>query len=626
MPTMSQRPKPLHPFIKYLRKFVQSLPRSNTNGQLALKKSTVHGPGGVQELLRPENILGEENAAAIIRAKFPNQPLFTIPEPAVLADQVIRDNNNIIDQATVDEIARCFRIPNGTRCLFLTPELFYRDLLMDDVRFHIYDRKGVRTGVMLCCPYCKTNKDVKFEKWEILNQSSFPRSVVHVDATRMSLIGVRYRCENRECCGRVPPGEKGNNGDVYVTHPDGSLKTTRDGENIIWNRHAEKEKNHSFLPWTKGCYELLPTTVRSKYYWYVWGLKGEDSPQNLPSPQFAMDVIDTRKNFSMIERSLDTAFEVTTQRARSEYQRYIDIQNRKKPVQQTLDSFLTGQVPQPPAVKWPKFDEVKFRQEFGPPKVDAIETIFWNVFLSIVHLLDADLLRRLPGRIIRWDGTHKAAKKMMAELDLDRNEVLLLVFGEYGDVLAFAFTKAEGATHWMKLHWLIRQRCHKRGHKHLYALIAGYDDLGSGTLNDPTQHWFAKIWPNVKRAPYKDPWHGMDLVTRSTHGHPHPLALTFSADLARCFMLFVGDSVDQAVKELRRKQPSIKDDFVARHQVMNDDNWKKKMYNAMRSPQDQVRALVELRDKTIKEDQEYQKDNQYPPFFRRGTVKVRGTW
>ena len=39
------------------------------------------------------------------------------------------------------------------------------------------------------------------------------------------------------------------------------------------------------------------------------------------------------------------------------------------------------------------------------------------------------------------------------------------------------------------------------GAEHLLDVVDGYNDLGSGNLKDPTKHWFAQIWTNVKKAP-----------------------------------------------------------------------------------------------------------------------------
>jgi hypothetical protein len=48
----------------------------------------------------------------------------------------------------------------------------------------------------------------------------------------------------------------------------------------------------------------------------------------------------------------------------------------------------------------------------------------------------------MPGQILHWDGTYDLAKKLINLPELDC-EVLLLIFGEYRDILTFAFAESE---------------------------------------------------------------------------------------------------------------------------------------------------------------------------------------
>ncbi len=74
-------------------------------------------------------------------------------------------------------------------------------------------------------------------------------------------------------------------------------------------------------------------------------------------------------------------------------------------------------------------------------------------------------------------------------------EVLVLILGEYGDILTFAFAESKGPKNWQVLHDILRKRCEKRGQYFLNQVSAGYDELGSGNLKNPRDHWFAKYGP-----------------------------------------------------------------------------------------------------------------------------------
>jgi hypothetical protein len=142
--------------------------------------------------------------------------------------------------------------------------------------------------------------------------------------------------------------------------------------------------------------------------------------------------------------------------------------------------------------------------------------------------LDRDLFDRTPGQFIRWDGTYSVANKLMDGIDeLDSVGVLLILFGEYGDIVSFAFAPSEGPDYWQVLHWFLRRHCKNKGYQLVQEVIGGWDDLGSTNFKNPKDHWFAKVWPNLHRAPWKDVMHGVSLVTKSTHGGSHPMHAWF---------------------------------------------------------------------------------------------------
>ena len=184
---------PPHPFVSHMRDFVNSLPRPNTKGQLAKKeRQDLRGSAARNSMLLLQQMTNERRLAGLIRELFPNAPLYHVPAASTLAQKIIDDNDGKVDERTADRVVDCFGIPPGHRCLFITPELFYRDLLREDKKFRVYDKDDSEIGLMLCCPHCQSNKWVKVWKWEVNAQTPIPCSIIHVDATRISLMGWRY--------------------------------------------------------------------------------------------------------------------------------------------------------------------------------------------------------------------------------------------------------------------------------------------------------------------------------------------------------------------------------------------------------------------------------------------------
>lgn len=207
--------------------------------------------------------------------------------------------------------------------------------------------------------------------------------------------------------------------------------------------------------------------------------------------------------------------------------------------------------------------------------------------------------------------------------ELDSIKVMILIYGEYGDIVYFALCDNEGPQNWQLCHYFLMRRCERMGHKFLHAVVDGYDDLGSGTLKDPSQHWFAKIWPAVKRAPRKDHWHGCDLVLRNTTGPSHPIHDEFSKKLHGALLYFLKPDIDKAIKQCMRENPSMRPEVAEMH-VLNEQKWKRKMHNASRKSIAQRQLVEAARQWAKNESAKYEADG-FPPYFRKATPKSRST-
>ena len=246
--------------------------------------------------------------------------------------------------------------------------------------------------------------------------------------------------------------------------------------------------------------------------------------------------------------------------------------------------------------------------------------MFWAVFPKIKVFLLRDLYSRRPGRILRWDGTFKLVRKLMTFADDPAvKKVLLLIAGEYGHILSYAFAKGEGREEWQIMHFFLHRRC---SDTERCRVIGGYDDLGSGTSIKTTNHWFPRIWENVKRPPGKDPFHGIKLVTDSTYGASHDLHKTCCGKVTNVLMTYDKKSLEETVKQYSKKNNVPIE--LARKTVTTETTWKSKIYNKTRPIAEQKRAAERARDELQAIDYEMQEEG-HPPYFKLDNGKRIGT-
>ena len=121
----------------------------------------------------------------------------------------------------------------------------------------------------------------------------------------------------------------------------------------------------------------------------------------------------------------------------------------------------------------------------------------------------------------------------------DDQNVLGIVFGEYGHILFYGFIKSECPIVWQRMMYFIRRRCERKGHSCVDAVHWGYTNLCCENHKDRFAHWwFTEMWPNVKEAPFKDIFHAFKMVTASTPGSSHELHVNFCRCLSGAVLQF----------------------------------------------------------------------------------------
>jgi hypothetical protein len=206
------------------------------------------------------------------------------------------------------------------------------------------------------------------------------------------------------------------------------------------------------------------------------------------------------------------------------------------------------------------------------------------------------------GRILRWDATFNAAKKTMDDPETDEKiDCLLFLRGEWGNILGAYYMDEDTSENAQRALFIYRRRVRKLfGPRALNAVIAGYTDTCCEGMTDPTDHWFAKMFPNVKWAPYKDTHHAMKLVTDSpsTHGGGHALHRGFCRGIRDVLYELHEERVSKCIDAYMLENPRMINRALARDLVKNDKNYKQRIPNAVRGAADknvaiEARALLQ---------------------------------
>ena len=531
--------------------------------------------------------------SAHIKQFFPSAPLYHLPSAEARA---LKKKGSALEWTpeTRSAAADCFYIMDQTDVLIIWPDLFDRHILRKYSEFRVENNNTKKKpGILTMCPHCKSNKHVKFDCFNVQKWAARPRTIVKSDARTIEAISPRLCCSNPGCSGPKPK-----------TGKDGSLQNSKGQP---WDEVQEKARSHTFSVWTKETFSQYPMEVRRKYSRFIVGIGVNDNGTTWASPDLVHDIIDDRTYFADIEAKLESKHQRFSKMAKEAYYDFVE-QHGKNPTRQiTITEALQqadsrGQSATESEL-WPDFDESIFRAEFGPPKEDAIETLFWVAFEMVQPYMLRDLHSRLPGKILSWDGTFKQASRTMSDLFDTNHNCLGLVFGEFGHIIAYAFLDNESQENWKRLLYGIRKHCQNAGYSHLMEVRHAYTDLCCEGHEDRTKHWFAKMFPNAQFAPIKDMFHATKMVTDNTRGTSHPLHEDFCRDLSACVLKFTESSIGNAVDELLQEQPSLTRE-EARRTVLSTKKWKKKMYNYTGPIEEAAEAIVARYQKLKNDDEE----------------------
>ena len=455
--------------------------------------------------------------------------------------------------------AREFEVPEGSRFIFLWPDLFDRDILSCLSSFRRpYSANGTKhVGVLTPCPGCNSNMHLHpASNWNC--QKGSVRRILDTKGP-LFFVSPGYTCTNPQC----------------------------------QNRKSSK----NFSPLTPDVWKRYPEELRERYSEYVYTAVADGAGgELLVSEEFCLSILDDSILFDAKEREYEEEFHRSKCRAVRDYKAFVQAEmlynetNKHNPVPvQAGEDF---------ASMWPLFGEKRYDDDFQYPKANKIRKVFEAAFKLVEKFLLQDLFSRTPGTFISWDATFKFLMRTMDDEESDEeNNALHVIWGKYGHILSFAFAGSEQDRVFQRLQYFIRERCRRiGGDEEVDKVQYAYSDTCCGGLKNPDLHWFLKVWPGAICAPKKDLFHGFNTMTAFTTGPSHDLNGLFAADLSRRCLLFDDIGKTAAAHRYIVKKNANLTVELAREQVMKEKGYKKTIKNYV--PCGRILA-VEIRDAFI---------------------------
>lgn len=148
-------------------------------------------------------------------------------------------------------------------------------------------------------------------------------------------------------------------------------------------------------------------------------------------------------------------------------------------------------------------------------------------------------------------------------------KVLCIVCGKFGHILLWFFCSAEGSKIFQRMNFLLKRRCEmldrfdrergiiNEGLSRVDSVEAGYSDVCCEGCADVSNHWFTKIWPNPKRAPYRDLFHAEKKVNDALLNF-HPLRNTFVTMFSCACLEYCESSKNWVLQHYKKKAKNTK--------------------------------------------------------------------
>ena len=519
-------------------------PKLDENGRVFLTK----GVGAASK--RNRQYLAGRRLRQHIYQHFPQMPLHIASSPRIRANghgYSAEHGRFRWTDITAKRAAREFEVPENTSFLIVCPEIFDRDILSkhSDFLYSGQDETGAAIeGIKPICPYCKCSDYVTHHDYTARKRPMIRSSQDGLSAPTF-VLGVIYRCSNTSCSGSKEDPEK-----------------------------VGYAQTHTFTNTTADAFAMYPEAVQERYKKYIHREVSDGDSSQWVTEAFALHILQDDTKFATQERKLAEAYKRARYRAIKEYVDFKELH------ESNMEEGEQGKV------DWPDFRGDKFDSDYSSVSRDKLTEIFDAAYDIIEEHLIRDQLTRIPGRVIRWDGTYRFARSLLPDwLAEEVGDCLCIVFGEYGHILTFGITENEGHTPWKRLRYTLRQRCEKIGGPGTAnSVAAGYSDTCCESLDDPAEHWLGKVWSGMEgsfRWPHLDLFHGQRRVTESTQGPTHELHRQLCKGLSKCCLDYDMDSAASVAKKYVENKKLNMPILAAVDDVLGSSHYKKCIYNSV---------------------------------------------
>lgn len=429
-----------------------------------------------------------------------------------------------------------FEIPAGTKIMIVWPEIFDRDILINhpEYRYEYKDKNGFKkVSVKTPCPYCKSNKFISYSDKSGLKEGD-SRTIADYRGN-IPIICPIAECSNPDCERKKKVGDS-----------------------------SDKICTRTFKLYQPQTFMSYPPEVISRYESYMYTKVAPGHGKEMfVTEDLCAELLTDDTVFLACHRHMVDSFERKRTRALKDYARFIDTQSK--------DSRSKAD--------WPQFNIENHNKLFNPPGKDKLGDVFDKMFQLVHPYLLRDLYNRTPGLCIKWDGTYRYAKMTLQDPESGEDiKVLCILFGQYGHILSFAFSKDEKGPVFQRLHYFLKKRCDRLGKSQEPRFAV--TDTCCENVSDVATHWVAHLWPNITRAPYKDLMHGQKKVFDETRGHSHDLHKSFTSDVRDTCMLWDVASQKHTYKlyQTEEKKTSWSHE-VGIPVMMKTSKYRKKIFN-----------------------------------------------
>jgi hypothetical protein len=294
--------------------------------------------------------------AAHFALHFPQGAMHTVSSPEVraLAHKVENPLTTMFGVSPWSEeqkqlAAKEFEVPSGTRILLMFPEIFDRDILLKDLKFHCKytDIKGKpQTGVKTPCPWCNSNAHVVFS--DNAGYKGGQHCTVADFWAKIPIYCFIAICKSPTCIGNP--------------------KTAK-------NDGRDNTRDHSFHCYEPRVFSQYPVELQEKYgkHLYTNCRDGADGSMFV-TEELCSEVLKDETNFSELTRHMEVAYE----------------QN----LRQTITAYVCFIKPQltPAGTAWPDFGVANFEYVFKPPSASTLKDVFNKAFQLVYPFLKQDFV------------------------------------------------------------------------------------------------------------------------------------------------------------------------------------------------------------------------------------------